>query len=494
MNRYYLGIDIGTTGIKGILVRPDGVPFASARKEQHQFFPKPGWSEQDPQELLDICLAIVEELLSKQDLSAGQLIAIGLDHQGETCLIWDRETGIPVYPAIVWQDRRMAAASEAFTRQWGAKIQHLTGLHSDSYYSAWKLRWILDHIPDGQARAEKGELLAGTLNTWIIWNLTGRRAFVTDEGSTNCMMLADPRSTGWNPWLLEQMELPRCMLPRILPSSAELGVTDPEIFFGAAVPITASLPDGAAGIVASGALGPGDLTVSYGTGNFLHMVTGDRYIPPDEGLTAYCGFNLPDKRFYFLNGICYTAGAAIKWLQKVGLSDSISELEALVGSVEDTCGVYFVPALNGLATPFWNQNARAAFLGITAACGRAHLVRAVVESIALQVAQCVDIMRSVSGMELVCMNAVGGMTANRALMQLQADLCGIPVYLPRQVEPAYGAACLAAQRQKDIPLDELQSLNSPVQKFTPRLSDTQRRERIARWRHAVERIQDLDPD
>ena len=380
----------------------------------------------------------------------------------------------------------MAQVSEEYSRENGDKIRSITGLRSDSYYSAWKIRWILDNVENGQSRAENGELLAGTLNSWLFWNFTGRKSFVTDESSADVMMLCDPRATGWNEWLLEQMRIPRWMLPEILPCNAVLGTTDKNLF-GAEIPITSSLTDCAASIVASGAVARGDLTVTYGTGNFMHLITGDTYIIPSEGLTAACSFASKEKHVFQLNGICYSAGSAVKWLKNgLGLISSESETETLARSVPDADGVCFIPALNGLATPFWDQTARGAFLGLTAGSNRAHLVRAVLESSALQVANCSRIMERVSGIQLNLLHAMGGMTANGFLMQFQADLCGIPVGLPLQTEPAYGSACMAFTGiGAGSAIEVIKDVNPSVHTYYPNMEESERKERIDKWCYAV---------
>jgi glycerol kinase len=490
-----LGIDVGTTGIKSMLVSETGHVLACETREQHQFFPHPGWVEQDPRELIDLCLDSFQALLTKSALCARDVACLGLDHQGESCLVWDKASGAPLYPVITWQDRRMAAVSEEYGKRHGAEIERLTGLRSDSYYSAWKIRWVLDHVKDGQARAENGELLAGTLNTWLFWNFSGRKAFVTDESSADVMMLCDPRVTGWNEWLLDLMRIPKHMLAQILPCDEVLGFTD-RALFGAEIPITASLADCSAGIVASGAVQRGDLTVTYGTGNFLHLIVGDTYVAPRDGLTASCSYADKVKHVYQLNGICYTAGSAIKWLKHgLGLIRDEAEAESLANSVEDTAGVYFVPALNGLATPWWDQTARGAFLGVTAASTRAHVVRAVLESSALQVANCSRIMQQVSGLQPGALHAMGGMTSNSFLMQLQADLCGFPVSLPLQTEPAYGSACMALSGLGFGPaIEQLKTLNPPVREYHPRMSESQRNDRVDSWLYAAQRAVQWHPD
>ena len=488
MRQYYLGLDVGTTAVKGMLIDGERRVLASESREHRQYFPQPGWVEQDPLELLNSCVEIIADLMRRGDFRPGQIRAIGLDHQGETCLIWERKTGQPVYPAITWQDRRMAARSDAYAREHGEDIRRITGLRPDSYYSAWKIRWILDHIPDGQRRAESGDLLAGTLNTWLIWKLTGGTAFVTDEGSAGCTMLADPRVMGWEPWLLREMQIPEGLLPQIRPADDLLGWTDEGICPAGRVAVRASLTDCAAGIIAAGLPSRGGFITTYGTGNFMHLTTGECYVPPQEGLTASCCYATSRGRVCQLNGINYTAGSALQWLRNgLGLFADVSELEPLARSVPDCGGVSFVPALNGLATPFWDQSARGGFLGMTAGTTRAHLVRAVLESSALQVANCCAIMRRVSRVEPAQMIAMGGMTQNGFLMQLQADLLGIPVCLPRETEPAYGAACFALAADRGTDPAEAGRDNVLRYVYTPQMSRTEREEKIGYWNYAVQR-------
>ena len=417
-----------------------------------------------------------------------------MDHQGESCLIWDKKTGKPIYPIITWQDRRMAAASDAFGAEYGDKIRTLTGLRSDSYYSAWKIRWILDNIPEGRQQALNGELLAGTINTWLFWNFSKDRSFVTDESSTNVMMLCDPRKAEWNPWLLDIMNIPQNILPEIRPCNSILAITDPALF-GEEIPITCSLADCSAGIIASGAINKGNLTVTYGTGSFLHLITGDRFATPSNGLTSATSFAMKDRKAYQLNGICYTAGSAVKWLKNgLGLISCAAETQTLAESVDNSGGVYFVPALNGLATPYWDQSARGAFIGLSAATTKAHLARAVLESCALQVANCAIVMQTTGDTEISHINAMGGMTANSFLMQLQADLCNMEVHIPSQTEPCYGSACVALSGIDSMfHIEDLREKNPPVKYFRPSMTDSARKTMLDNWCNAVGRTLEWYP-
>ena len=489
MRDYCIGIDIGTTAIKGVLTDRNLHIVSRARCEHHQYFPQPGWVEQDPDELVSCFLAVARDLIDHAGITPHQVAAIGLDHQGETCLIWEKKTGKCVYRAITWQDRRMAEAAVDIKSMHGDRIQSITGLQPDSYYSAFKFRWILDHIPDGQERARRGELAAGTLDSYLVWRLTGGQSFTTDPCSASCTMLFDPRGSDWDPWLLELFDLPRCLMAQVLPCDSHFGMTDPAVFFGAAVPITATIPDSHAGMTGIDALPPGNLTVSYGTGCFMHFTTGSEYITPQNGLTASSCCALRSKRFYQLNGICYTAGSAIKWLQdgiQILEDDRMSSDIAL--SVPDTAGVSFVPAFSGLAMPYWDQDARGAFLGLTAGVTRAHLIRAVLESIALQVAANFEIMCSACSIRSESIFAMGGITQNEFLMQFQADLTGVPVILPAETEPCFGASRLAwaSLLQLDTP-SLIGSAIPPRRIYYPQKDEQWRRDKIAAWQQAVSR-------
>lgn len=485
--KYSIGIDIGTTAVKCVLIDENRTALASTRLEQSSFFPKANYVEQDPLEIYNICLTLIKWVLEETSLEAKDLSCIGLDHQGETCLLWDKNTGEPVYPAITWQDKRMAQEAQSIGQENIEKLCDITGLRADSYYSLWKIKWIMDHVDSVKKRVNDGSVIAGTLNTWIIWKLSGHKSFVTDEASCSVMSMCNPTTKGWNPWILEFFDIPSFALPSIHSSAEYLAYTDPKIFFGAMVPITTSFPDCAAGIIGSSAVEKGDITVSYGTGNFIHCITGEHYLKPINGLTSTVAFSTLSQKTYQTNAICYSAGSAIKWIKdQIGLISDESEINGLVNSVSDTNGVSFVPAFNGLATPFWNQEVRAGFLGISSSTQKAHLVRAVLESSALQVANCCQIIKDCEIPTRRIM-AVGGMTVNDFLMQLQADLAGIEVVVPTINEPSFGSALLAlnvVEGKKNL------SHNfNPIKKtFYPRLSEKDRLEKIRAWSNAVVQI------
>lgn len=492
MKHYTIGIDIGTTAIKGVLLHRSGKTVAWSRFEQRQFYPQPGWVEQDPEELMELVCGVIRELMGQAGIGADQMIALGLDHQGESCLVWDSRTGKPLYPAITWQDRRTSGTADRYKQTIGAQVREKTGLTPDAYYSALKFRWLLDQIPGGKEMAADGRLLGGTLDTWIIWKLTGGKRFVTDVCSAGCTMLCDIHAGNWDHWLLDQFGIPRAMLPQILPCDGDFGVTEAR-YFGEPIPIRGVAPDGHMGMFGIDGVHPGTLTVTYGTGSFMHLVTGGRCVAPENGLTASRCCSLREEKIYQLNGICYTAGTAVKWLQNgLGILENDKESAAIARSVPDSGGVIFVPAFTGLAMPWWDQEARGALLGLTAGVTRAHVIRAVLESLAAQVATNLEIMHESCPGEISCIYALGGITANDFLMQYQADLAGIPVIIPDQTEPCFGAAKLALI--SCLGEDCLAEFETETQNrvYYPTKDETWRKNMLEVWNQGVARCLSAD--
>lgn len=491
MSGYYVGIDQGTTLTTAVLVDERWRVVAKASRPHKQYYPNPGWVEHDPLEIYENCLAVVSDVLNKvPGASPKDLLALGLDHQGETCVIWDKDTGVPIYNAIVWQDRRTADMADRLKAQLGNEIQAISGLQPDAYYSSTKISWILDHVEGARERAERGELCIGTLNTWLFWKMSNGACYKTDPGSAGCMMLMDLRKTQWDPMLVSLLGLPVEYLPEICDSTELYGYTDPECFLGVSIPLAGSAADSPASIVGSGCAGEGILKTSYGTGSFMSLQTGDKVIVSDKGMFSDCMWRIGGKPSYRLRGACYVAGAAVEWLKNgIGIIPDAKASEEIALSVPDTNDVFFVPAFAGLATPFWDQYARGLFIGLTAGVTRAHLVRAVLESLAYQVANCYRAMRAELGHESSVMRADGGIVENRFVMQLQSDMLGIPVEVPEEKETAaFGAACLAG-----VTLGVLPSIES-VRKYVklkcvyePRMSADEREARMARWLDAAQR-------
>ncbi|MDI9493306.1 MAG: glycerol kinase GlpK [Bacillota bacterium] len=490
MGKLYLGIDQGTTVTTALLLNEQWQVVGRGQKEHRQIFPQPGWVEHDPVDIYESCLEAVRLALLQAHADPKDIYCIGMDHQGETCLLWDKRTGEPVYNAIVWQDRRTADIAEELKRTHGERIRRITGMIPDSYYSATKLRWVIDNVTGVKERIDRGELLAGTINTWLIWKFTGGASHVTDACSGVRLMLMDLEKGEWDKDLLDLMGIPREILPPIHNCNEIYGYTHPDAFFGVKVPIAGSISDSNAGIIGSGSTAPGTLKTSYGTGSFMTLITGNQVIYSKVGLMPCCCWKLSGVPSFSLTGAAYVAGAAIQWLRDgIRIINDAGETEAMAFSVEDTKDVYFVPAFAGLATPYWDQYARGIFVGLTGCIGREHLVRAVLEGIALQNMDGFRAMQSEYDGKITKMRADGGMVDNKFLMQFQADLLGIPVEVPLEKETsAMGSAFLAALTMGD--LNSLADANPYVKYkcvFEPKMSDDEREFRLARYHQAVER-------
>ena len=490
MGEYYLGIDQGTTFTTALLVDNGWNVVSKGSVEHKQIYPKPGWVEHNPVELFESVLLATSQALEKIHAKASDIRAIGIDHQGETCLVWDKETGQPVYNAIVWQDRRTSDKAEYLKKTYGEKILNITGMLPDAYPSATKLRWIIDNVKGVKDKADKGKLLAGTLDTWLIWKLTGGESFSTDACSAGRLMLMDSRKTQWDPWLIELIGIPESILPPIVDCNTIFGETHPDVFFGARIPIAGSLTDANASAIGSGSSDPNTLNTSYGTGSFMGLTTGEKFIVPNYGLTCSCAWRLSGKKTYKLLGVSYVAGSAMQWLRDgLRILDNVSDSEKMAGSVDDTNGVYFVPAFAGLATPYWNQFARGAFMGLTSAVTREHMVRAVLESVAYQTLNCFRVMENEFDDKILRMVAGGGMVDNGFLMQFQSDLLNIPIEIPVEKETAaFGAACMAGLTTGAFTtLTDVKQFVAMRKVYEPKMGRGEREKRFSHWKNAVER-------
>lgn len=488
--RYYLGIDQGTTGTTVLLADKTFRCMARGYCEHTQYYPQPGWVEHDPEEIWQALLSAVKQALDTAGADPSQLACIGLDNQGETCLIWDRQTGAPVAPAIVWQDRRTAQYADQLSRTHKQLILQRTGLPVDAYFSGTKLRWLLNNIPGLRERAAQGEVLAGTLDSWLLWKLTGGRIHATDSSTASRTMLYRLSTDSWDPELLQLLDIPAHIMPEIRDSVGLFGMTDPDAFFGISVPITAAITDQQAALFDQGCLTPGKAKATYGTGCFLQMNTGSQPIITDRGLMTTVAWGINDRQTYALEGSIYIAGAAIQWLRDgLKLITSAKDTYALATSVADNGGVYFVPAFAGLAAPHWDQYARGTIVGLTGGVTDAHLVRATLESVAYQVYDNLYLMQEVSGMQIPVLRTDGGMAANPFLMQFQADLLGIPVEVPEVVDAtAMGAArCAALGLGEFATPEECCSLTGRVTRYEPAMHDDQRQSLLHQWHRAVER-------
>ena len=487
-----LALDQGTTSSRAIVFDRDSRALATAQREFTQHFPQPGWVEHDAQEIWQTQLTVAREALSRVDAKAVRALAI--TNQRETTVLWDRATGEPVAPAIVWQDRRTATACDALRARGEApRIQRATGLVLDAYFSGTKLAWLLDHVPRARERAERGELAFGTIDTWLIWKLTGGRVHATDASNASRTLLFNLHTLQWDEAMLRLFGIPRALLPQVRPSSGDFGHTDAALL-GVALPITGVAGDQQAATFGQACFSPGMAKNTYGTGCFMLMNTGTAAVPSRHRLLTTVGWQgpagVPQRTAYCLEGSVFMAGATVQWLRDgLKIIEKASDVEALAASVPDTGDVYLVPAFAGLGAPDWDGQARGTLVGMTRGTTRAHIARAALEAIALQSADMFDAMARDSGIALKELRVDGGASRNDLLMQMQADLLGVPVVRPATTETtALGAAYLAGLAcGLWRGADEIRAQWRVERRFEPRLGDAARRAKLARWREAVQR-------
>ena len=490
MAPYVMALDAGTTSNRAILFDRAGKICSVAQKEFSQIFPKPGWVEHDAHEIWSTQLGVAVEAMQKIGVDASDIAAIGITNQRETTILWDRHTGEPVYNAIVWQCRRTSGICDDLKAQGLTDLfRQKTGLVIDAYFSATKIKWILDHVPGLRDRAEKGDILFGTVETWLIWRLTRGKVHVTDYSNASRTMLFNILDLRWDDEILEILDIPKKMLPEARPSSEIYGETDAS-FFGAAIPIAGAAGDQQAALFGEACFNAGEAKNTYGTGCFLLMNTGPTPVFSEKGLVTTIAWGLSTQVSYALEGSIFVAGAAIQWLRdELRLISTAGESEKLASSVRDTAGCYVVPAFTGLGAPYWDQYARGAIVGLTRGVNRAHIVRATLESIAYQTLDVLDVMQEDSGIRLNTLKADGGASNNNFLMQFQADIADVPVMRPACVETtALGAAYLAGlavgywQGTK-----ELVSNWQVDRVFQPSMDEKKRQAQIAGWKKAVTR-------
>lgn len=488
---YVLALDQGTTSSRCILFDRQQNIVGLAQREFGQHYPKPGWVEHDPMEIWGSILETIDSAAKEAGIQVADLTCMGLDNQGETVMLWDRFTGVPVYNAIVWQDRRTAKMADEIAEQYGDMIREKTGLVVDAYFSATKIRWIMDHVDGVREKIENGHVIAGTLDTWMIWKLTHGHVHVTDYSTASRTMLLNIHTGEWDDEILEALGIPKQILPEIHDSAEVYGTTDPLDFFGAKIPISGSVVDQQAALFGQACFKPGTVKTTYGTGCFMLMNTGDKPVYSENGLLTTVGWGLNGKKITFaLDGGIYISGAAVQWLRdKLHLIVTAAETEELAKSVPDTGGVYFVPAFAGLAAPHWDQYARGTIVGITGGTTKEQLVRATLESIAYQVKDNLDVMVKDSGIPIEVMRVDGGAAVNTFLMQFQADILGIPVDVPVITETtALGAAYLAACGIGEFhDLSELEKNWKLYRRYEPHMEEDVRQELLRNWHKAVER-------
>ncbi|WP_319241348.1 glycerol kinase GlpK [uncultured Propionivibrio sp.] len=486
-----LALDQGTTSSRAILFDRDGRAVASAQREFAQHYPRPGWVEHDANDIWTSQYEVARAAIAGAGVNARSIAAIGIANQRETTVVWDRITGEPICKAIVWQCRRTAADCDALkARGLDTLIRERTGLLLDAYFSGTKLAWILNHVPHARARAERGELAFGTVDTWLIWKLSGGRVHATDVSNASRTLLFNIHTLDWDERILAELDIPRALLPEVRPSSHYYGDSLPALFDGAAIPIAGDAGDQQAALFGQGCFVAGTAKNTYGTGAFMLMNTGRTPIDSKHGLLTTVAWGIDGTVDYALEGSVFIAGAAIQWLRdELGLIGSAAESEVLAKSVADTQGVYVVPAFVGLGAPYWDMNARGTIVGLTRGSGRAHIVRATLEAIAFQTRDVLQAMQADAGIALRELRVDGGAAANDFLMQFQADLLGVPVLRPAQTEStALGAATLAGlavglwKNREDIA-----GRHQAMRTFAPALAPGQSERHYAGWRRAVDR-------
>ena len=488
---YILALDQGTTGSTALLFDEEGQVVSNAYREVHQFYPQPGWVEQNPQELLRTSLTVAQEALQKGGVAVSQVRGIGITNQRETTVVWDRHTGEPVSNAIVWQCRRTAPLCEELKQKGMSQpIREKTGLIIDAYFSATKLRWILDHIPRGQYRAQQGELLFGTVDSWLVWNLTGGALHITDYSNACRTMLFNILTLQWDKELLAGLNIPEAVLPQVMLSSQVYGETASGLLGDFRVPLAAVAGDQQAALFGQACFEPGMAKNTYGTGSFVLLNTGSRPVPSQRGLVTTIGWGLAEEVSYAMEGSIFITGAAVQWLRDgLGLIAEVAESEVLARSVPDSGGVYFVPAFVGLGAPYWDMYARGTISGLTQGTSKAHLVRATLEAIAYQVRDVVEAMSAEADLQIPLLRVDGGGTANSFLMQFQADILGVPIQLAAVAETtALGVAYLAGLAVglwRDT--TEVARRWRAAETYEPSISTDQREALYAGWKRAVER-------
>jgi glycerol kinase len=494
---YILAIDEGTTGTTSLLINADGQVVTKAYQEVHPLYPQPGWVEEDAEELFHKAIAGAHAAIQKNGIDISLIKGIGITNQRETTVVWDRHTGKPVTNAIVWQCRRTAAICEELKQKGYEKIiREKTGLVIDAYFSATKIRWILDHVPEGQKRAERGDLLFGTVDSWLVWNLTGGAVHITDFSNASRTMLFNIHTLQWDKELLSMLNIPAVVLPKVLPSSHVYGETIPNIF-GVKIPICGIAGDQQSALFGQACYQVGNAKNTYGTGCFILLNTGDKAVASKNGLITTIAWGVGNKVTYALEGSVFVTGAAVQWLRdELKLISTAAESEAVANSVSDNGGVYIVPAFVGLGAPYWDMYARGTIIGITRGTNKGHIVRATLEAIAYQVRDVEDVMSKEAGIKIQSLRVDGGGTGNSLLMQFQSDILGIPIELTAIPDTtALGAgylAGLAVGVWQDM--DEIARKHFTSRIFEPKMSADRREKLYHDWQRAVERSRNWATD
>jgi glycerol kinase len=493
---YVLAIDEGTTGSSVLLINKDGQVTARAYRKLRQIFPQPGWVEHNPQEILHNCIAIMHEVVQKAGISFRDIKSIGITNQRETTVVWERSTGKPVYNAIVWQCRRTAPICEGLKKKnLEPVVKQKTGLPIDAYCSATKIRWLLDNTPDGQRRAENGELIFGTIDTWLAWNLSHGHVHITDYSNASRTMLFNINTLMWDKELLAQLNIPEIMMPRVLPSSYIYDQTAETLLNKTAIPIAGIAGDQQAALFGQACFEKGMVKNTYGTGSFVLMNSGENPVFSRSGLITTIAWGLGNTVTYALEGSIFVTGAAVQWLRdELGLIKNSSEISALAATVPDNGGVYFVPAFSGLGAPHWDMYARGMIIGLTRGSNKGHIARAVEESIAFQARDVIEAMKNEIRSQIPILRVDGGGSTDKFLMQFQADILGIPVQRAQIPEiTALGAAYLAGLAVgfwKSV--EEIGTQWHKTESFEPQMSVNERETLYHYWKRAVARAKEWE--
>ena len=485
-DRFILALDEGTTSARALLLNHEGGVISSGQYKITQFYPHPGWVEQDPCNIWDAQLRAARKAIRDARVNLSDIAAVGITNQRETTVLWNRETGEPVYNAIVWQCRRTSEIVERLKPQ-AAMIKEKTGLVPDSYFSGPKIRWILDCVPGLRQKAERGDILFGTVDSWLIYKLTDGRVHAVDYSNASRTILFDIKQLRWDPELLRLLDVPEMMLPEPLPSSGVIGYTDPKLL-GVSIPIAGDLGDQQAALLGQTAFKEGEAKCTYGTGNFILMNTGTKPARSDKLLTTVA-WGIGGETTYALEGSVFVTGAAVEWLRDAGVAKTPREAETLAKSLTDNDGVYFVPALTGLGAPQWDQYSRGTILGLTRGTGKAHIARATLEAIAYLTRDVSEAMEKESGIKLGELRVDGGATRNDFLMQFQADVLGKRVIRPTNTETTALGAAFAAGLAVDYwgSRDELSKKWHADRVYEPSIKEEERDKLYNRWREAVNR-------
>ncbi|MFZ7132704.1 MAG: glycerol kinase GlpK [Eubacteriales bacterium] len=489
--KYILALDQGTTSSRSILFDKKGNIIEVAQKEFSQIYPKSGWVEHDPMEILTTQLDTAKDVVKKAGISPEEIGGVGITNQRETTVVWDKETGEPIYNAIVWQCRRTASiCDELKSRGLETYVKENTGLVIDAYFSGTKINWILDNVDGAREKAEIGNLLFGTIDTWLIWNLTDRKVHVTDYSNASRTMIFNIKSLNWDKKLLEELKIPEIILPKVKNSSEIYGNTGSKLFRNASIPISGIAGDQQAALFGQCCYTKGTVKNTYGTGCFMLMNTGSELIHSTKGLLSTIAWGIDDKITYALEGSIFIAGAAVQWLRdEMRLIDKSEDSEYFAQKIDDNEGVYFVPAFSGLGAPHWDMYARGTIVGLTRSTNKNHIIRAALESIAYQTKDVVDTMTEESGIDLKILKVDGGATNNRFLMQFQADILNKEIERPQVYETtALGAAYLAGLAVGFWEsFDEIVRINTINSKYNPSMSEKKSKNYYQNWKRALEK-------